>query len=1151
VNTFSIADLLSQLKGTKKTGNNSYSALCPSHDDKNNSLSLKFDESDGKILLHCHAGCTFDDITAALGIEKKQLMGNSGNGNGNKSGKLTISDTYDYTDPDGNLIYQVVRFVPKTFRQRRPDPQGKDGWTWNLKGINPTLFKLPELTKSITAGKAVCIVEGEKDVLNLGKIGITATCNSGGAGKWPKHESKRFKGAKVIIIPDNDKPGTEHAHDVAGALQKYAAEIKIIKLPDAKDTSDWIASGNDKKQLTQLVMDTPVWEPPPEPEPIKPGQQLSSKLPFRLIGYNDGCHYYLPHEDLQIIRLSPDQHTQSALINLAPLQWWETNFPSKTGADWNAAKNWLFRTSKKSGIYDTKRLRGCGTWFDEGRVVQHFGDRLIVDGKETDIQALKTRYIYNASYPIEIERAKQLDLKQARKYLEICRMASWEKQIHGTLLAGWCVVAPICGALSWRPHIWLTGASGTGKAQPHSAKVLTPTGWRTMGELKNGDYVTTPDNNFGCIKAVYPQGKIPVYKLTFADGRETRATSDHLWKVRSNGGWRLKTTKELMTILNRKSKVSMMTAIQLTEPITIIGNTKIKLPIHPYILGALLGDGHFANIKKRNVGSIRLTTTDDFIIKKVKRLSSQDITFFPTNKKETYRMGDLSRYGRKTRLLIKELRLLGTRSDTKFIPQDYLDASINDRIQLLQGLMDTDGTIGKGGDISYCTVSKQLADDVSYLVRSLGGIAKIKIKHPTYIYNGIKKNGKIAYNISIRITKQSMAFSLPRKLQKTNDNNQYSDYLYLNIKSIKPDGYEESSCIVIDHADRLYITDDFVVTHNSWIIDDIIKPVIGDIKLQAQSNSTEAGIRQALGINAFPVLFDEAEGEDANARLRLQGIIDLMRQSSSETGAPIIKGTQGGRAMIFHIRSCFMMASIGVNVDHKADKSRISILSLMRPHPKDAIDLFDNIKEAATIITQQWCASLRARTLIMIPVILENALTFGRAIAQKFNDQRIGDQLGILLAGAYSLTSNSAITEKKAAQWIESQDWEGESCIDDESDERICLKNIMSRVLSYTVDNQRVEKSIAEILYNEDSSIYSMEALERIGIRIIDEKIVISDSHPAIKETLKNTPFEKNWSKYLRRLPKTEQKSGCRINGIIYRATAIPYDVVFLTGEKS
>jgi putative DNA primase/helicase len=798
VNTFSIADLLSQLKGTKKTGNNSYSALCPSHDDKNNSLSLKFDESDGKILLHCHAGCTFDEITAALGIEKKQLMGNSGdNGNG-KLKKLTISDIYDYTDENGYLIYQVVRFIPKTFRQRRPDPHGRDGWTWNLTGVKPTLFKLQELMKAISTGKAVCIVEGEKDVLNLAKIGITATCNSGGAGKWPKNESRRFKGAKVIIIPDNDKPGTEHAHDVAQSLNKYASEIKILKLPDVKDISDWIQAGGTKKQLTQLVMDTPVWEPPPEPEPIKPGQQLSSKLPFRLIGYNDGCHYYLPHEDLQIIRLSPDQHTQSALINLAPLQWWETNFPSKTGPDYNAAKNWLFRASKNIGIYDTRRLRGCGTWFDEGRVVQHFGDRLIVDGQETQIQALNTRYIYNASYPIEIERANHLNLNQAHKFLDICRMPSWEKHIYGTLLAGWCVVAPICGALSWRPHIWMSGASGTGK---------------------------------------------------------------------------------------------------------------------------------------------------------------------------------------------------------------------------------------------------------------------------------------------------------------------------------------------------------------SWIIDEIIKPVIGDIKLQAQSNSTEAGIRQALGINAFPVLFDEAEGEDTNARIRLQGIIDLMRQSSSETGAPIIKGTQGGRAMIFHIRSCFMLASIGPNVDHKADKSRISILSLIRPHPKDTIDLFDNLKEEVKIITLQWCASFRARTLTLIPVILENALTFGRAIAQKFNDQRIGDQLGILLAGAYSLTSDSAITEKKAAQWIDTQDWEGEGCIDDESDERMCLNHILEYVISYNIDNQRIEKSIANIVYEKPIGAHSEQAIERIGIRVIDDRIVISDSHSALKSILKNTPFEKNWAKYLRRLPETEQKAGVKFNGIINRATAIPYDVVFLKDE--
>ena len=827
MNTLSIADLLSQLKNVKPNGKG-YTALCPCHEDKKNSLSIA--EDNGKILIHCFAGCSTDDICESIGIDVKDLFIDSFK----TSGKKIIDCIYDYQAIDGSIVYQNVRFKPKDFRHRRPNPENPKSWIWglstgdyykskynedyylasrnkqlptthkiHLKSIKPMPYRLPKIADAAKNNRNIFIVDGEKDVATLESLNLIATTN-----KFDISYGHFFAGAKVAIVPDNDKlnpktgkrAGTEQALKVANMLYGSAKEIRIVYLPEGiKDLTAYFKLGYKKEEFASLIKATEPFtptesEPPPEPEPIKPGQTLSINMPFRLIGYNDGCHYYLPHEDLQIIRLSPDQHTQSALINLAPLQWWETNFPSKTGPDYNAAKNWLFRASKSVGIYDTRRLRGCGTWFDDGRVVQHFGDRLIVDGKETEIQSLKTNFIYNASYPVEIERASPLELNKSHKFLEICRMPSWEKQIYGTLLAGWCVVAPICGALTWRPHIWVSGASGTGK---------------------------------------------------------------------------------------------------------------------------------------------------------------------------------------------------------------------------------------------------------------------------------------------------------------------------------------------------------------SWIIDEIIKSVIGDIKLQAQSNSTEAGIRQALGINAFPVLFDEAEGEDANARLRLQGIIDLMRQSSSETGAPIIKGTQGGRAMIFHIRSCFMLASIGVNVDHKADKSRISILSLTRPNPKDTIDLFDNLKEEVKIMSPQWCASLRARTLIMIPVILENALTFGRAIACKFNDQRIGDQLGILLSGAYSLTSDNAITEKKASEWIDAQNWDGESCVDDESDERICLNNILSHILSYTVDNQRVEKSIARILYQKPITAYSEEALEQIGIRVIKDSIVISDSHSSLKSILKNTPFEKNWSKYLRRLPEIEQKAGVKYNGIINRATAIPYDIVF------
>jgi len=169
------ADLLSLLKGVKQEGNQ-WKALCPSHNDHEPSLSVK--EADGKILIYCHAGCAVSDIVASLGFTMADL---NLNGYESKPGSKIVAQ-YDYTDEAGELLYQVVRYDPKDFRQRKPD--GAGGWVWNLKGIKPVLYRLPEVLKAVREGRTVYICEGEKDVDALRALGLTATTNSGGAEKW-------------------------------------------------------------------------------------------------------------------------------------------------------------------------------------------------------------------------------------------------------------------------------------------------------------------------------------------------------------------------------------------------------------------------------------------------------------------------------------------------------------------------------------------------------------------------------------------------------------------------------------------------------------------------------------------------------------------------------------------------------------------------------------------------------------------------------------------------------------------------------------------------------------------------------------------------------------------------------------------------------
>jgi 5S rRNA maturation endonuclease (ribonuclease M5) len=131
---------------------------------------------------------------------------------------------YDYRDKDGKLSYQVVRDQNKDFKQRRPD--GKGGWINNLKGVNPLLYRLPETIEAVSKGETVYIPEGERDVDNLTRLGLAATTNSGGAGKWQDSFSDHLIGADVVILPDNDDPGRKHRDKVAKSLQGKAKSIK-------------------------------------------------------------------------------------------------------------------------------------------------------------------------------------------------------------------------------------------------------------------------------------------------------------------------------------------------------------------------------------------------------------------------------------------------------------------------------------------------------------------------------------------------------------------------------------------------------------------------------------------------------------------------------------------------------------------------------------------------------------------------------------------------------------------------------------------------------------------------------------------------------------------------------------------------------------
>jgi len=254
----SIEDFLSHFKNVRKTSNG-WQACCPAHEDKKASLSISVKEE--KILLYDHAGCSHEAILEAADLKAKDLFLDSKP----SGGKPEISVIYDYTDEKGETLFQTVRFIPKDFRQRRPD--GRGGWEWNLKGVRLVPYRLPDLLKS----SQVCIVEGEKDADNLWKHGIPATCNPMGAGKWHAEWSKLFEGKEVVIIPDLDEPGRKHAFDVGKKLYGHALRIRVLELPKkphVKDVSDWFAQGGTKDELLKLIAEAKEWRPPGAKPPL-------------------------------------------------------------------------------------------------------------------------------------------------------------------------------------------------------------------------------------------------------------------------------------------------------------------------------------------------------------------------------------------------------------------------------------------------------------------------------------------------------------------------------------------------------------------------------------------------------------------------------------------------------------------------------------------------------------------------------------------------------------------------------------------------------------------------------------------------------------------------------------------------------------------
>ena len=364
------------------------------------------------------------------------------------------------------------------------------------------------------------------------------------------------------------------------------------------------------------------------------------------------------------------------------------------------------------------------------------------------------------------------------------------------------------GGIPEGSFVVLTGQPKCGKANKLTSLIYTPNGPSTMGEMKVGTIVSTPDGGTAKVVGVYPQGKKDIYKVTFNDGSSSECTLEHNWTVSKNNRKTNYATITLAEIMNEGLRYNdrWKWKIPLTKPVYF--KQKKKLIIDPYILGCLIGDGGLTQ------KTPRFTTSDRFIANKFRSFcQNRGLSFKHVDKY------DYSISGRvESSVLIKNtltrdlkrLALMGCNSHMKFIPSLYKYASITNRLSLVRGLMDTDGSNDHGLRAEYTTVSQRLAKDIQEVLESLGYTCSIKYRLTGYEGKDGKKFP--SYRLSIHGNNIDQLFNLPRK---KSGHKRVKPDLVRTIVDVQKVSHEEAQCIEIDHKDGLYLTDRFIVTHNT------------------------------------------------------------------------------------------------------------------------------------------------------------------------------------------------------------------------------------------------------------------------------------------------------------------------------------------------
>lgn len=884
-----IVNIVSERLSLSKRGAEYY-GICPFHDDHSESLQV----NERKQIYKCFAcdaggdaidflrryGLSFKEAVAYLSGEEVKIKGEAELRKAKERQNAPVwkqikpisppteiihykhgkpSRVWTYRDGSGKILGYVCRFdfsdgkkdvIPFTYCT---DGARKE-WRWHGFEKPRPLYNLQAIIENQKI-KSIIVVEGEKTADACQKLIKNAVVTTwiGGSKAIAEADWSPLEGCNVILWPDNDfkqaygdkhekagqikpfieQPGNAAMLDIENLLSGKTKVIKWVRNPedapdkwDIADAKDWTADQAVNYVRDNLYTRTDLNGPPAKvtqkkPEPPKPAapeppekkeppsdhhdEEPDDAMPFRFLGFDKSesggqRFYFFVKQSSTVFSYSSSSLSKVNLMTLAPISFWEMRFMDKRGINLDAAQAWIIHYGSLGGPFDESRIRGRGAWVDKKNVVLHGGTKLVVNGRNQKLKDHDSRYIYEAGRELGFNIETPLSTLQANALLEVVKLMNWDRAINPYLFVGWCILAPVCGALKWRPHIWLTGAAGTGK---------------------------------------------------------------------------------------------------------------------------------------------------------------------------------------------------------------------------------------------------------------------------------------------------------------------------------------------------------------SWVFKNIVRKLLGQCALSVQSETTEAGIRQLLGHDALPVVFDEAEGADRRDSDRIQTVLNLMRAASAEDGGIMAKGSAGGTAKTYRIRSCFAFASIAVGVYLQSDRSRVSVLGLNSEPNREIKDR--KWKELQLkyreVITEEFCDSLRARTIKLLPVIIANAATFSDAVAYELGEQRAGDQLGTLLAGAFSVTSDKLISYVDACAWVKAKDWTEEKTNEANRDELALFAYLMDQVTKLETAAGTVERSVGELVKigaNKDPANYitpdnANERLKRIGMKTDGDFVLISNTSDWVKKALANTQWSKNHNKILQRIPDSENVHSTRFaSGVPTRAVRIP-----------